>query len=283
MTNYTLKDPTPIDREYMVEKFNLAFNMNINYGFFKNKLDEFKKAYKRWKELMKCTGISVDPETSMIYASEEWWNARELGCKITTKFKRQPPEYWDVMQRCFVLDDVSSQPQNSSRQRKEEMMKEGLDDDAIHGYSDNDGGDMHQTQVPETEEDEEVYCVSVNDDTHPSNEFVHDTFRVPDRRAEQRNRVNSQSTVWRGNSSHRSGGSSGTNVGSVVQEEIIEDNLLRQLYKILSLAIKSSNDKVCNNFGRVVLTKKIMMNSKRQKQYSLPCNFQRKLNSIGHA
>lgn len=32
--------------EYMVEKFNLAFNMNITYAFFKNKLDEFKKSYK---------------------------------------------------------------------------------------------------------------------------------------------------------------------------------------------------------------------------------------------
>ncbi|EFH67486.1 hypothetical protein ARALYDRAFT_336687 [Arabidopsis lyrata subsp. lyrata] len=73
MTNYTLKDPPPIGREYMVEKFNLAFNMSLSYGFFKNKLDEFKKAYKRWKELTRYTGITVDPETSTIYASDEWW------------------------------------------------------------------------------------------------------------------------------------------------------------------------------------------------------------------
>jgi len=51
MNNYTLKNPTAIGREYMVEKFNIAFNMNITYSFFKNKLDKFKKSYKRWKAL----------------------------------------------------------------------------------------------------------------------------------------------------------------------------------------------------------------------------------------
>ncbi|VVA98455.1 unnamed protein product [Arabis nemorensis] len=61
----------------MVEKFNLAYNMNVNYGFFKNKHDEFKKAYKRWKFLMKSTGIRVDPETSIIDAPDEWWEAHE--------------------------------------------------------------------------------------------------------------------------------------------------------------------------------------------------------------
>ncbi|KAL1213860.1 hypothetical protein V5N11_029226 [Cardamine amara subsp. amara] len=75
MNNYTLKNSTAICRESMVEKFNHAFNMNISYGFFKNKLDEFKKKnYKRWKTLMNSTGISVDSATSMIYASDAWWN-----------------------------------------------------------------------------------------------------------------------------------------------------------------------------------------------------------------
>ncbi|CAF1898309.1 BnaCnng62180D [Brassica napus] len=77
MNKYTLKDPTALGRDYIVEQFNLAFNMNITYRFFKNKLDEFKKSYKMWKFLMKSTGISVDPETSMIYASPEWWDNHE--------------------------------------------------------------------------------------------------------------------------------------------------------------------------------------------------------------
>ncbi|WZY78074.1 hypothetical protein YC2023_024458 [Brassica napus] len=62
MNKYTLKDPTAHGRDYIVEQFNLAFNMNITYGFFKNKLDEFKKSYKMLKFLMKSTGISLDPE-----------------------------------------------------------------------------------------------------------------------------------------------------------------------------------------------------------------------------
>ena len=84
MNKYTLKDPTALGRDYIVEQFNLAFNMNITYGFFKNKLDEFKKSYKMWKFMMKSTGISVDPETSMIYASPEWWDNHEAV--ITTKY-----------------------------------------------------------------------------------------------------------------------------------------------------------------------------------------------------
>ena len=46
MNNYTLKDPTPLGREYMVEKFNLAFNMNKYYWVFKKIFDEFKKHIK---------------------------------------------------------------------------------------------------------------------------------------------------------------------------------------------------------------------------------------------
>lgn len=77
MSNYTLKDPTVLGRELLVDKFNRAFNLHINYAFFKNKLDDFKKAYKKLKFLMNSTGITVDPETSMIYASDERWEARE--------------------------------------------------------------------------------------------------------------------------------------------------------------------------------------------------------------
>ena len=77
MNHYTLKDPTVLGREHMVDNFNRAFNLNINYAFFKNKLDDFKKAYKKWKFLMTSTEITVNPESSMIYASDEWWEARE--------------------------------------------------------------------------------------------------------------------------------------------------------------------------------------------------------------
>ncbi|KAG2291180.1 hypothetical protein Bca52824_037849 [Brassica carinata] len=60
MNKYTLKDPTALGRDYIVEQFNLAFNKNITYGFFKNKLDEFKKSYKMWKFLMKSTDLIME-------------------------------------------------------------------------------------------------------------------------------------------------------------------------------------------------------------------------------
>ncbi|KAH0877724.1 hypothetical protein HID58_065118, partial [Brassica napus] len=83
MNKYTLKDPTALGRDYIVEQFNLAFNMNITYGFFKNKLDEFKKSYKMWKFLMKSTGIS--------------------GCRLTKSFNREPPKFWDIMMMIHIL------------------------------------------------------------------------------------------------------------------------------------------------------------------------------------
>lgn len=61
----------------MVDKFNRACNMNITYVFFLNKLDELKKHYKRWMTLMNYNGISVDLDTSMIYASDTWWKEHE--------------------------------------------------------------------------------------------------------------------------------------------------------------------------------------------------------------
>ncbi|CAN6829396.1 unnamed protein product [Brassica oleracea] len=107
MNKYTLKDPTALGRDYIYEQFNLAFNMNITYGFFKNKLDEFKKSYKMWKFLMKSTGISIDPETSMIYASPEWWDNHEAGCRLTKSFNREPPKFWDIMLES-ILEEVNN-------------------------------------------------------------------------------------------------------------------------------------------------------------------------------
>ena len=50
----------------------------------------------------------------------------------------------------------------------------------------------------------------------------------------------------------------------VVQELVVDDNLLRPLYKTQLLVIQSFNNKVYNNFDPVILTKKIMMNLKKQ-------------------
>ncbi|XP_010449711.1 PREDICTED: uncharacterized protein LOC104731896 [Camelina sativa] len=107
MSNYTIKNPTAISREYMVRKFNQAFNMDITYGFFKNKLDEFKKNYKRWKVLMHKTGIMVDSDTSMIYASESWWADQEfVNVGIAYKDLGEPPEFLlEVVHEEIICDN----------------------------------------------------------------------------------------------------------------------------------------------------------------------------------
>jgi len=56
----------------------------------------------------------------------------------------------------------------------------------------------------------------------------------------------------------------------VVQEEVGDDNPLKQQYKTASLASENSNDKVFNNFVLVLLTKMITMNLKRRKRYLSP-------------
>ncbi|EFH60147.1 hypothetical protein ARALYDRAFT_480397, partial [Arabidopsis lyrata subsp. lyrata] len=149
----------------------------------------------KWKALMHKTGITVNPDTCMIHASDAWWTQQEFGCKLTKSLNRKPPEFWDVMQRCFVLHDVQSQ----SQLHEHAVDEEGHDD----SYTDN--GDFAQTKVPETQEEEEVYRVTIDDD---------ETFQHSASRSQQRGRQNLQSTTRRGSSAHRSGGSSRVSIGS---------------------------------------------------------------------
>ncbi|XP_010424419.1 PREDICTED: uncharacterized protein LOC104709520 [Camelina sativa] len=173
MNNYTLKNPTAIGREYMV--------------------------------LTHKTGITVDHDTSMIYASDSWWKDQEFGCKVTISLNRKPPQFWDVMQRCFILHDVQSQSQHSARQRREQLMNEHANDEEDHDDSDSDSGDI-PPQIPVTQdEEEEGYHVTIDDD---------DTNQNSARRGQQRGRLNLQSTARRGSNSQRSGGSSRVSTGS---------------------------------------------------------------------
>uniref|UniRef100_M4FJ33 Myb/SANT-like domain-containing protein n=1 Tax=Brassica campestris TaxID=3711 RepID=M4FJ33_BRACM len=152
MSDYRFKDPTSAGKEFVVAKFNQMYNISVNYRFFKEKLDQLKRKYKKYKHLMKnSTGISVDPTTSVISASDSWWKDREVD-RIVKSFKRKPPELWDVMQRCFVLYDVQSQSQYSLHQRREELLNDGQNNDETETY----GGDMQDTQVQETQESEEI-------------------------------------------------------------------------------------------------------------------------------
>jgi len=68
------------------------------------------------------------------------------------------------MQRCLVLHDVQSQSQHSARQRREQLIHEHGVDEEGEDYSDSDSGNMPETEVSETQEEEEVYRVTIDDD-----------------------------------------------------------------------------------------------------------------------
>ncbi|XP_013639845.1 PREDICTED: uncharacterized protein LOC106345136 [Brassica oleracea var. oleracea] len=131
MNNYRIKDPTPFGKQFMVEQFNKEFQLDITYKFFKEKLDTIKKKYKKYKELLSSTGISVDLITSEIDASESWWKDRES--------------------------------QYSASQRREEMRNEETNEDML--YEDTNGGEMSDDQDPETQHNEEIYRVNIDDET----------------------------------------------------------------------------------------------------------------------
>ncbi|KAF2547462.1 hypothetical protein F2Q70_00022543 [Brassica cretica] len=141
---------------------------------------------------MTSTGITVNPETSMIYASDEWWEARET----------------------------------SSRQRRQQILTEGIEEDDLFDFSDNDGDDIPQHNVPQTQENEEIYRVNVNADTLPSHEYTQDSTRLPSRRGEERTRRGGRSerTGGRGSTSQTSARNSGTNVGSTSRGAFDKDD-----------------------------------------------------------
>ncbi|KAL1193097.1 hypothetical protein V5N11_018551 [Cardamine amara subsp. amara] len=70
------------------------------------------------------------------------------------------------------------------------MMNERVGNDEEHVNSDTDRSDMAQTQVPETQENEEVYRVNIDDESRPSTEFTRDPVQIPSSRIQQRGRVN---------------------------------------------------------------------------------------------
>ncbi|KAG2329903.1 hypothetical protein Bca4012_020569 [Brassica carinata] len=66
------------------------------------------------------------------------------------------------MIRCFVLPDIYSQPQQSSCQRRQQILTEGTEEDDFHDFSDIDGDDIPQHNVHETHGNKEIYHFNVN-------------------------------------------------------------------------------------------------------------------------
>ncbi|CAH2070574.1 unnamed protein product [Thlaspi arvense] len=116
------------------------------------------------------------------------------------------------MVRCFVLHDVQSQCQHYAGQRKREIINKR--EDGLHG-SDTDSGDIPETQVPEMQEEEDIYHVTVDDDTPR----VNDAVQNPARRGQQRSRLNLQTNARRGSTSERLGQMSRPSTGGGSRED----------------------------------------------------------------
>ncbi|VVB11429.1 unnamed protein product [Arabis nemorensis] len=84
---------------------------------------------------------------------------------------------------------------------------------------------MPQNRNDDTHQNEEVYCINLDDDTHPSNEFTRDAARNSVGRGGQRDMRmnNSNCSGKRGISTHIFGRTLGTS-GEVVREKLEEDN-----------------------------------------------------------
>ncbi|CAF2111608.1 unnamed protein product [Brassica oleracea] len=109
------------------------------------------------------------------------------------------------MERCFRLYNVQSQSQYSASQRREEMRNEETNEDML--YEDTNGGEMSDDQDPETQHNEEIYRVNIDDETRPSNEFIRaqprqssvtvDSIQILGSRVQQRGRARRGSTLQR--------------------------------------------------------------------------------------
>ncbi|KAF3583803.1 hypothetical protein F2Q69_00031148 [Brassica cretica] len=77
------------------------------------------------------------------------------------------------------------------------MRNEETNEDML--YEDTNGGEMSDDQDPETQHNEEIYRVNIDDETRPSNEFIRaqprqssvtvDPIQIPGSRVQQRGRA----------------------------------------------------------------------------------------------
>lgn len=85
------------------------------------------------------------------------------------------------------------------------MRNEETNEDML--YEDTNGGEMSDDQDPETQHNEEIYRVNIDDETRPSNEFIRaqprqssvtvDPIQIPGSRVQQRGRARRGSTLQR--------------------------------------------------------------------------------------
>ncbi|KAH0892616.1 hypothetical protein HID58_055045, partial [Brassica napus] len=133
-------------------------------------------------------------------------------------------EYRQVIEAVQVLPDKEAEIQ--------EIMNERRGDDSTHGYSDFDGNEMLDTEVPDTQENEEVYRLeSILEEVNNVGDMGVVHTLVADEGVVCIDQVEAQELML-----------------EVVHEEVGENNHLRQQCKKLLLGLEIFNDKVYNNF-----------------------------------
>lgn len=66
MNQYRFKDPGAPGRAFIVRKFNEIYAESLVWDTMRNKIDQWKKEFKIWKQLQRQTGITVDNVTGSI-------------------------------------------------------------------------------------------------------------------------------------------------------------------------------------------------------------------------
>ncbi|EFH40060.1 hypothetical protein ARALYDRAFT_331170 [Arabidopsis lyrata subsp. lyrata] len=124
----------------------------------------------------------------------------------------------------ITVDPVTHQITASTSELKDQqvsLMNKGTSNNEGHTYSETYGDEMPKIQVPETQENEEVYHVNIDDNTRPSTEFTHEYTRQNSPSSDpiqiSASRVQQRSRERRGITSQRYGGYSRVSIAIYAQ------------------------------------------------------------------
>uniref|UniRef100_M4FBD5 Uncharacterized protein n=1 Tax=Brassica campestris TaxID=3711 RepID=M4FBD5_BRACM len=155
------------------------------------------------------------------------------------------------MVQCFLLHDVYSQPQQSSRQRRQQILTEGIEEDDLFDFSDNDGDDIPQHNVPQTHEMKKyivltsmpIHFLHTNILTIQLGFLLEEVRNIQDVEVVQKELEDVGALLKRLLETQEL-------MLEVLQEVIEEDNHSRLRYKTPLMDIKNFNDKVYNSYAQ---------------------------------